>query len=287
MSTAPNLTSTAVAPIGDMTPWVATVTSRKEEIDGVVTLDMQLPQGRGMEFAPGQFTMLTAFGVGEIPVSISGDAAQPETLVHTIRDVGAVSHALVEMQPGAQLGVRGPFGVGWPVHEAKDRNVLIIAGGLGLAPLRPAIYHVLNNRSDYGEVAIVYGARSPAEILYPDELEQWRKRGEAQVSVTVDSAGLEWTGHVGVVTQRIPELVQSPDNSIAMVCGPEIMMRFSASTLNEAGLRDEDIYLSMERNMKCAIKLCGHCQLGPHFICQDGPVFSNDHLKAFMTIKEL
>lgn len=269
-----------------MTPRVATVTARTEEAGDVITLVIEVPGGSS-PFMPGQFTMLTAFGVGEIPVSISGDAAQPEQLVYTIREVGAVSQALTKLRPGDQLGVRGPFGTGWPVKLARGRDVIIVAGGLGIAPLRPAIYHILANRKDYAHVAIVYGARSPDDILLADELKQWSARDDIDVEITVDHAGLDWAGHVGVVTRLIPEVVRNAGNSVAMVCGPEIMMRYAMNALVHEGLAEENVFLSMERNMKCAVRLCGHCQFGPYFICKDGPVFSSDRIKSFLLTKEL
>jgi NAD(P)H-flavin reductase len=231
--------------------------------------------------------MLYAFGVGEAPISVSGDLTGPGPLVHTIRAVGAVTSALCKVGRGQDVGVRGPFGTAWPVAEAEGRDVVLVAGGIGLAPLRPVIYHLLANRERYGKVAVLYGGRTPAELLYPGELERWRGRFDMQVEVTVDSTPADWRGMVGVVTKLIPRADLDPDGAVAMVCGPEIMMRFTAAALEERGLAKERIFVSMERSMSCAIGLCGHCQLRELFICKDGPVFPLDAVEPLFTAREL
>jgi NAD(P)H-flavin reductase len=218
---------------------------------------------------------------------MSGDPASPGGYIHTVRDVGAVSRAIARMAAGTTVGVRGPFGTAWPTQEAEGSDVVIVAGGLGLAPLRPAIYHVLAHRARYGRVAILYGTRSPAEILYQAEIERWRRRLDVEISVTVDHADAAWRGNIGVVTKLVPRAGFDPHHTIAMVCGPEVMMRFTASALHEAGLPFDRIYLSMERNMKCAIGLCGHCQFGPSFICKDGPVMRYDRIVDILAVREI
>lgn len=241
--------------------------------------------GGALPFAPGQFNMLYAFGVGEVAISISGDPAQPEKLVHTIRAVGATTKALARLQRGDMVGVRGPFGSQWPVSEAVGRDVVIIAGGIGLAPLRPVIYHVLQNRPKYGNVVLLYGARTPSDLLYTKELEQWRGRFDVDVQVTVDRAPASWRGTVGVVTNFIPKVRFDPSEAVAMICGPEIMMRFAVQEIEDREMKAESIYISMERNMKCAVGFCGHCQFGPTFICKDGPVFSYDSIRGLLKIR--
>jgi len=238
-------------------------------------------------FAPGQFSMLWVFGVGELPISISGDPSNREQLVYTVRSVGKATHALVSQKPGAEIGVRGPFGNGWPMQAARGHDVIIVAGGIGLAPLRPAIYEVLQNRAEYGRMVILYGARSPRELLYRKELASWARQPETQVLVTVDYGGLGWHGHVGVVTTLFKYARLHPARSVAMICGPEIMMRFVTRQLQEHGLQEENTYLSMERNMKCAAGFCGHCQYGPHFICKDGPIFSYAEIGKLLEKYEL
>jgi NAD(P)H-flavin reductase len=218
--------------------------------------------------------MLYVFGVGEVPISISGDPDRPENLMHTTRAVGTVTKAMAELQKGDVIGIRGPYGTSWPVDRAEGYDVVFVAGGIGLAPLRPALYHVLAHRDRYGKVVLLYGTRSPDDILYRSELEQWRSRFDLEVHVTVDYADATWRGNVGVVTSLIPKAPFDPLHSMAMICGPEVMMRFTAIELLKRGIEHEHIYLTMERNMKCAIGFCGHCQFGQHFVCRDGPVFS-------------
>jgi NAD(P)H-flavin reductase len=259
---------------------------RRETAD-VVTLDLVPAGGTMLRYAPGQFNMIYAFGVGEIPVSVSGDPADPSRLVHTVRSVGAVSAAILGAAPGSVLGLRGPFGSAWPVTEAEGHDVVIVAGGLGLAPLRPAIYQVLAASERYGRIAVLYGSRGPAEILFRDELAAWRARLDVEVAVTVDHADPSWHGRVGVVPGLIDKAGFDPANTVALVCGPEVMMRFSVAALRAAGVAPERIHLSMERNMKCAIGLCGHCQFGPDFICKDGAVMRYDRIAARLALREI
>lgn len=255
-----------------MTPAFVTVRSIEVELHDTFTLTLDAPAG--FSFIPGQFTMLYAFGVGEVPISLSGDPGDASVMVHTIRRVGAVTEALGSLAAGDQVGVRGPFGTGWPLEAAEGGDVVIVAGGIGLAPLRPLVYRVLAERDRYDRVVLLYGARSPAELLYVDEIQAWRGRLDADVRVTVDSGGPGWFGSVGVVTELVTSAPFDPERSVAFVCGPEIMMRFTRQALEEQGVVPSRTFVSMERNMKCGIGLCGHCQLGPLFVCKDGPVFS-------------
>jgi NAD(P)H-flavin reductase len=244
------------------------------ETKDTLTLEMKPSAETNVgRFEPGQFNMLYAFGVGEVPISVSGDPAETGSLVHTIRDVGPVTHALCNAARGTMIGVRGPFGSSWPVDIAADGDVLLIAGGLGLAPLRPALYTLLRRRSAYGSIALVYGARTPADLLFRRELEKWRSHLDLQIEVTVDSGGSDWHGHVGVVTALIGQLSCDPARTTALICGPELMMRFTVLELLSHGVSEDHIFVSLERNMRCGLGFCGHCQLGPFFICRDGPVF--------------
>ena len=238
-------------------------------------------------FAPGQFNMLYAFGAGEVPISISGDPADPKRLVHTVRDVGNVTRSICRLEPGEALGVRGPFGTAWPVAQAAGADVLIIAGGLGMAPLRPALYSLLHRRGQYGSIELIYGARTPKDLLYPRELERWRGRFDLRVHVTVDSAEADWHSNVGVVTKFIDRARFDPPNTVALVCGPGVMMRFTVMELLKRGVAPESLYVSMERNMQCGIGLCGHCQWGPFFICKDGPVFSYARIQDWFDRREV
>jgi NAD(P)H-flavin reductase len=272
-----------------MAPAPFRVRRASREIHDTVTLEME-PAGNGGEFSffPGQFNMLYLFGLGEVPISLSGDPADPLVLSHTVRSVGPVSDALCRLRKGDVLGVRGPFGSGWPVEEAAGGDVVIVGGGIGLAPLRPALYHVLAHRGRYGRVAVLYGARTPGDLLFGRDLARWRARFDAQIEVTVDAAEtLEWRGGVGVVTTLIPRARFDPAETIAMVCGPEVMMRFTIMDLQKRGVPDDRIYLSMERNMRCAIGFCGHCQFGPTFVCKDGPVFRYDTIAPLLRVREL
>jgi NAD(P)H-flavin reductase len=230
--------------------------------------------------------MLYAFGVGEVAISVSGPT-DATSFVHTVRDVGAVSAAIAKLEAGATIGLRGPFGTSWPVKSAEGADVVFVAGGLGLAPLRPAIYHVLANRPRYGRVVILFGSRNPKDLLYRRELEQWRQRPDVNVQVTVDHADADWHGSVGVVPALIRRAAFDRHDSVALVCGPEVMMRFTVNALREADVAPDRIYLSMERNMKCAIGLCGHCQFGPTFVCKDGPVMRLDKIAAILAVREI
>jgi NAD(P)H-flavin reductase len=231
--------------------------------------------------------MLYVFGVGEVPISISGDPTQPQTLVHTTRAVGVVTQAIRALKRGATLGVRGPFGSHWPVEACVGKDVVLVAGGIGLAPLRPVIYQLLAQRKQYGNIILLYGTRTPADILYQRQLAQWRARFDLDVDITVDRASDTWRGNVGVVTKLIPKAAFDPVDTVAMICGPEVMMRFTIMELVKLGLPEEDIFVSMERNMKCAIGFCGHCQFGPSFICKEGPVLRYDQIKPWFGIREL
>jgi NAD(P)H-flavin reductase len=231
--------------------------------------------------------MVYVFGMGEVPISISGDPNHLNPLVHTVRAVGTVTRAVCKAKRGDIVGIRGPFGSSWPVEEAIGKDVVIAAGGIGLAPLRPALLTLLAHRERYGRIVLLYGARSPQELLFGRQLLQWRGRFDLEVEVTVDTASREWRGNVGVVTTLIPRAHFDPEEALAMVCGPEVMMRFTVSGLQELGVPAESIYVSMERNMKCAVGLCGHCQYGPTFICKDGPVFRYDRLASLFNVREV
>jgi len=207
--------------------------------------------------------------------------------VHTIRAVGAVSSRLCALREGAMIGVRGPFGTAWPVEEAAGHDVLVVAGGIGLAPLRPAIHHLLSHRREYGRVVILYGARRPEEMLFRSQLEDWRSRWDLTVEAIVDHGGNDWLGPVGVVTQLFERVRFDAVDTVAMVCGPEVMMRFSARELVDRGVDPERIHLSAERNMKCGIGQCGHCQMGPVFVCKDGPVMALPTLEPLLRVREV
>ncbi len=270
-----------------MTPEPYRVIDTRQETHDTWTLTLEPTNGGVPQFAPGQFGMLYAFGVGEVPISISGDLTQPGPLIHTLRAVGAVTETICGFAPGAYVGVRGPFGTSWPIAEAEGQDIVLVAGGIGLAPLRPVIYHVLANRDRFARVLLCYGGRSPEELLFMDELEQWGGHLDFDVDVTVDTAPEDWRGRVGVVTTLIPRADFDPARTTAFVCGPELMMRFTVDALRDAGMPDESIQISMERSMKCAVGHCGHCQLRETFICKDGPVFRSDVMDPLIRVREL
>jgi NAD(P)H-flavin reductase len=208
-------------------------------------------------------------------------------VLHTIRDVGAVTHALCALRPGQPVGVRGPYGTSWPVRAAEGGDVVIVAGGIGLPPLRPAIYHVLAHPGSYGRLVVLYGARTPADLLFTGELAAWRTQPGVTVEVTVDTAGRDWDGNVGVVPDLIAKAAFDPGSAVAFAVGPEIMMRFAVRALLATGVTDDRVFLSMERDMQCAAALCGHCQLGPYLLCRDGPVLAYRPLARWMSVREL
>jgi NAD(P)H-flavin reductase len=271
-----------------MLPRVVRVARRTRDLPDTWTLELVAADAAPLpRYAPGQFTMLYAFGVGEIPVSISGDASDGSRLVQTIRAVGKVSEALTRMAVGDTLGMRGPYGTAWPVSEGYDRDVVVVAGGLGLAPLRPALYRLQAERRRFGKLVLLYGTRRPEDILFRRQLASWRRQLDMEIEVTVDHAGTDWRGHVGVVTKLIPRLGVAAESAMALVCGPEVMMRFAASALHDFGLPESSIHLSLERNMKCAVGLCGHCQFAGSFICKDGAVMRYDKVRRLLGLKEI
>jgi anaerobic sulfite reductase subunit B len=261
------------------------VVRRRRETHDTWTLELEPVDGAPLEPEPGQFTMLYAFGVGEVPISVSGTTGG--RLVHTVRAVGAVTEAICASRPGAVLGVRGPLGNSWPLAEATGADIVVVAGGIGLAPLRTALLDVLARRSEFGEVALLYGSRTPADLLYRAELERLGNRSPLQVEVTVDAGDREWRGRVGVAPKLVAGARFDPGSAVALVCGPEIMMRFAAEALLERGVAAERIHVSMERNMRCGLGHCGHCQLGPTLICRDGPVYRWSELVRLLAVRQL
>jgi NAD(P)H-flavin reductase len=264
------------------TPMV--VSSRAQETADTFTIDLHTPDG--FPFRPGEFTMLYVYGVGDVPISISGDPERRDVLTFTIRAAGKVTEALGRLRPGDWVGVRGPYGRGWPMEEAKGGDVVLVGGGIGVAPLRSAVYDLLNNRDDYQKVSLAVGFRRPQEIIFLEEIREWRQRFDFDLDITVDTADDTWRGSVGVVTRLIP-MLDFDDDAVAMVCGPGIMMTFTARTLRDGGLKEENIYVSLERNMKCGVGLCGHCQYGELFVCTDGPVKRFSEVERLFGIREI
>jgi NAD(P)H-flavin reductase len=271
--------------MGPMLPTPARIHDVQPETADTFTIRLDVTNG-DYRFIPGQFNMLYVFGVGEVPISISGDPHEPAAWIHTIRNVGTVTAAIRNQGDGGMLGVRGPYGRGWPLDEARGGDLLLVAGGLGLAPLRAAVYHVLRHRADYRDVALLVGARTPDDLIFRTELEAWARDGRIQVRVTVDRAAPGWNGAIGVVPPLLREVRFDPERTCVFACGPELMMRFTEHELARLGVGPPQLYLSLERNMKCAVGHCGRCQLGPAFLCKDGPVLRYDRALPFFTTRE-
>lgn len=285
------MTAVATAPGYQANPWTVHLTrisGIKREVPGISTYDLTIedPQvAQRFRFQPGQFNMLYLPGFGESAISISSDPERRGTLGHTIRVAGNVTRALARKRVGDQIGVRGPYGSAWPMSVCRGHDVVLACGGVGLAPLRPAIYHVLNHRDDYGRVFLLYGARTPADLLYQDEFETWRNGG-LEVEVTVDLGAEDWRGHIGVVPILFYRLRLNAAKTCVLTCGPEVMMRFVIFEALARKLRPDKIFMSMERNMKCALGFCGHCQLGPAFVCKDGPVFTYEQMAPYLHLDD-
>jgi NAD(P)H-flavin reductase len=265
-------------------PW--RITLRRQDTADVFTWVVAPLGDDGIRCAPGQFNMVYAYGIGEVPISISG-VTDDGSLQHTIRAVGSVTRALAGLATGTVIGLRGAYGSAWPLDAAAGGDLVIVAGGLGLAPLRQAIIQVLAQRERYRRVCILYGTRTPADVLYGGELAAWAAHRDVEFAITVDRASAGWGGEVGVVTRLVARAGFDPERATALVCGPEIMMRFTAEALLRRGVPPAAIHLSLERNMKCAVGYCGHCQLGPHFICRDGPVLPWPRLAGLLEVPEL
>lgn len=269
-----------------MVPRPFEVVSKRQETPDTWTFELEPSSGESLVFEPGQFTMLSAGGAGEVPISISGDPDRSARLVHTVRAMGLATQAICDSEVGHQLLVRGPFGRSWPVEELEGTDVVVAAGGLGLPPLRPALLRLLSRRERYGRLVLLYGARTPDQLVFAEQHAAWSEQG-LEVLVTVDAAGPEWLGHVGVVTRLIDRAGLSPERCAALACGPEVMMRFLIAGLLERGVPGARVYASMERNMQCGIGHCGHCQLGPTLVCRDGPVYSWPEIAPWLRIREL
>jgi NAD(P)H-flavin reductase len=251
-----------------------------------LTLDMN-GMGEGYQFLPGQFNMVYVYGVGEAAISISSDPTRTSALDHTIHRVGLVTTSLAQKKRGDVIGIRGPYGSSWPIDAARGKDVCIASGGIGLAPLRPILYTMLKKRDDFGRVILLYGGRSPLDLLYRVELEKWANDFGVEVLVTVDRGDSSWKGHIGVVTALFQYIKLDARATVAYVCGPEIMMKYTIDELERRGVPQQQIYLSMERNMKCAVGFCGHCQMGPTFICKEGPVYPLPRVRSLLDRKEL
>ena len=278
----------AVPTINTTNPFLihpATIVERKQEASDIVSFRLRLNDSKirkGFRFQAGQFNMLYVFGVGEVAISIVSDPGEPEFLDHTIRIVGRTTHVMGPMDAGDALGIRGPFGQGWPMEEAKGKDVLVVTGGLGCAPVVGAIEYMFRRRDQYGTIKILHGVKAPQDLLYRERFDVWRTHPDTEVYLTSDEPGKTWHYHIGVVTELFDEVTLEPDRTLVMMCGPEIMMRVAMNVLTHRGLRPDQMYVSLERHMECGIGLCGHCQLGPFFLCKEGPVMRLDKVMPFL-----
>jgi len=255
-------------------PREAAIVGRTQESPNTVTLELRLTDGEPYAFEPGQFNMLYLYGCGEVPISIVADADGTGVLSHTIRALGRITNGLAGLTVGDRIGLRGPYGRGWPMREAEGRNVIVVTGGLGCAPSVSIIHHILTHRDRYGHLSILQGVKHTDDLIWRDQYAAWEAMPDVEVHLAADEAEPDWDGHIGLVTALFDEISVAIDaNAIAMLCGPEMMMRASAHDLHLRSLAAEAIYLSMERNMQCAVGHCGHCQMGAQFVCRDGPVF--------------
>ncbi len=281
--------SYAISTSEPMMPFWAEIVEIKPEAPGIYTYWLRFQDEslrKGYTFKPGQFNMLSVPGFGEAAISISSDSENTDLIAHTIRMAGNVTQAIGRLKVGDVVGIRGPFGTYWPIEEHKGKDIVITAGGIGLPPIRPAIYYMMRHRQDYGRIIVLYGARTPRDLQFTDEYENWQKAG-IELMVTVDVGDETWTGPVGVVPILFYRTRVNPHNSVIYTCGPEIMLRFVIYEALARRIPEKNIYISMERNMKCGMGFCGHCQIGPFFVCKDGPVFRFDVLQPYYNVEEL
>jgi len=281
--------STAV--IAGVPTLTATVTEIVDEGADTYTYRSTLddPAARAaFRFQPGQIHMVGVFGVGEVPISVSSDPAEPGELAHTIRVCGRVTHVIEGLRVGDRITLRGPLGRPWPMENAHGGDLVFVGGGLGMAPLRSALYAAIHDRKAYRRVLVLVGARDPGQVLYQGELELLLGSGhDLEIHFVVDRADDGWPYREGLITALFPDVGIDPAASTVFMCGPEIMMWFGMRELSAMGIPDERLWLTMERNMHCAVKLCGHCQLGPYFVCADGPIFRWDEIGPLLGVKEL
>ena len=261
-------------------PVMAEITGVRKLTELETLYTVELPGGADLGHRPGQFVEVSIFGVGEAPFSISSSPTRRGSFELGIRKVGMLTEVLAGYGPGRKIGIRGPFGNGVDMATHKGRDVLIVAGGIGLVPMRSLINYVLDRPDDFGRLIICYGCRSDCELLFTHELAQWRANPKVDLHVTVDRGGPEWTGNTGVITTLIPGLDLDLDNTACCVCGPPVMYRFALLALRSRGVKEKDIWMSLERRMKCGVGKCGHCQINGSYVCQDGPVYHYPDIKA-------
>lgn len=278
----------SAARVADVLPHVARVVERIDETRDIFTLRLELCDAgahAAYDFAPGQFNMLYLHGVGEVPISIVSDPEDGGTIDHTIRAIGRATKGLSRLRPGDTLGLRGPYGHGWPLDSARGRDVLLVTGGLGCAPLVSVINYVVKRRADYGRLCVVQGVKHAADFIWRERYDAWARLPDTRVLLAADHGASGWRGHVGLVTELLQDVNVDPAHCTVMMCGPEAMMSASARTLTSRGFDEGDLYLSMERNMHCGVRQCGHCQFGADFVCADGPIFAYPRIKPLLHVR--
>ncbi len=264
-----------------MRPMLGTLVGVKDLADEIKLFEIELKAG-GFSHEPGQFAFVSAFGVGEAPFGLASTAERTSRLEFAVNRIGTVTDALHRLEPGAVVGVRGPFGNCFPMDEMKGKDIVVLGGGIGGAPLRPVIHTILDNRADYGRLTILWAARSPSLLVFTDEYEAWRAAPDTELYLTVDQSAPGWTGSEGLITDLLSQVSPSPENAVAIICGPPIMIKFVILGLDKLGFSDEQMIMTLEAKMKCGIGKCGRCNMGEQFVCLDGPVFSYTQVSGFL-----
>lgn len=264
-----------------MRPVLGTLVGVRDLADEIKLFQIELSED-GFRHEPGQFAFVSAFGVGEAPFGLASTAARTASLEFAVNRAGTVTAALHNLEPGAVVGVRGPYGNSFPMHEMKGKDIVVLGGGIGGAPLRPVIHTILDNRADYGSLTILWAARSPSLLVFTDEYKAWRAAPDTELHLTVDEGGPQWTGNVGLITDLLQRVSPSPENTLAIICGPPIMIKFVVLGLDKLGFNAEQMIMTLEAKMKCGIGKCGRCNMGEQFVCLDGPVFTYAQVSTFL-----
>jgi len=267
-------------PINPLRPFLGSLVGKKDLADGIGLFQIEL-DGIPFDYQPGQFAFVSAFGVGEAPFGLASTQGRTPVLEFAVNRVGTVTAALHALEPGATVGVRGPLGNSFPLDEMRDKNIVVLGGGIGGAPLRPVIHTILDNRSEYGHLTILWAARKPSLLVFRDEYDAWRAAPATELNLTVDEGDAKWEGPVGLITELLDRVAPSPEGAMAIVCGPPIMIKFSVLGLQKLGFSDEQVIMTLEAKMKCGIGKCGRCNMGEKFVCLHGPVFSYAEVSQF------
>jgi sulfhydrogenase subunit gamma (sulfur reductase) len=268
-------------PDNPMRPLLGTVAGVKDLADDIKLLRIEL-NGESFDYRPGQFAFVSAFGVGEAPFGMASIPTRSSALEFAINRVGTVTSALHSLEPGAVVGVRGPLGNSFPLDEIRGKNIVVLGGGIGGAPLRPVIHTILDHRTEYGHLTILWAARKPSLLVFTDEYDTWCMAPDTELHLTVDEGDMHWTGNVGLITQLLEQVGPSPEGAVAIICGPPIMIKFVLLSLKKLGFADEQMVMTLEAKMKCGIGKCGRCNMGETFVCLDGPVFSYTQVSRFL-----